>query len=508
VRVLLWHGWLLEGSGSNVYAARVAEALRRMGHDVLLLCQDPAPERMAFVDATGRVDANGPAGVRETGTLPADGRCLVLRPDIGSLLPVFVVDEYEGFEVKPFVDLTDTELESYLDRNARALRAAAAWHDPDAVLAGHAVPGAVVARRALGTGRYVAKVHGSDLEYAARAQPRLAALTKEGLEGARRVVGTTRDVLARAAEFAPSVASRSLVVAPGVEVGRFRPRPRAEALMTAAAMLEEDRATARGRPASAGEQVLAAIRDGPVEALTELAGRYDQSAPDRGAPAGLRALASRGLPLAGYLGKLIPQKGVDLFVQAVALLPAGAGGLVIGFGASREHLEGLAAALDLGSPEAAERLGAALPLQVELSSGQVEGARGLRERLWFTGRLDHRYAPFALAALDVLVVPSVLEEAFGMVAAEGAACGALPLLARHSGLAEVAEALEAEVGRTGLFSFGPGPGASERIAAGIERLLALPVPERDELRAAVSAFVGRHWTWDRTAQQLLAAARD
>ena len=42
--------------------------------------------------------------------------------------------------------------------------------------------------------------------------------------------------------------------------------------------------------------------------------------------------------------------------------------------------------------------------------------------------------------LDVLVVPSVMHEAFGMVAVEGAAAGALPLVARHSGLAEIGRA--------------------------------------------------------------------
>ena len=83
---------------------------------------------------------------------------------------------------------------------------------------------------------------------------------------------------------------------------------------------------------------------------------------------------------------------------------------------------------------------------------RAAGARGVT----FTGRLDHRYAPDALAAMDVQVVPSILSEAFGMVAAEGAAAGALPLVARHSGLAEVAAALESEVGRPGLFSFEPG----------------------------------------------------
>jgi len=32
VRILLWHGWILEGSGSNVVTARTAEVFRAAGH--------------------------------------------------------------------------------------------------------------------------------------------------------------------------------------------------------------------------------------------------------------------------------------------------------------------------------------------------------------------------------------------------------------------------------------------------------------------------------------------
>ena len=41
-------------------------------------------------------------------------------------------------------------------------------------------------------------------------------------------------------------------------------------------------------------------------------------------------------------------------------------------------------------------------------------------------------------------MPSIFPEAFGMVAAEAAAAGSPPLVARHSGLEEIAEGLEAE----------------------------------------------------------------
>jgi glycosyltransferase involved in cell wall biosynthesis len=109
----------------------------------------------------------------------------------------------------------------------------------------------------------------------------------------------------------------------------------------------------------------------------------------------------------------------------------------------------------------------------------------------------------ALAAADVLVVPSVIPEAFGMVAVEGASAGCLPLVARHSGLAEVADALEAHVDRPGLFGFRPGAGAAHRLAEGIRSLVSLPRQQRDELRREVSSFARRTWTWDRTAAQLI-----
>src|SRR5688572_5592490 len=145
MRILVWHGWLLEGAGSNVYTARIVETWRGQGHDVLLLCQEPHPERYPFIDLA--IDSG------ELGSLGAsaelEGRVLLVRPDIGELLPVFVYDEYEGFRVKTFVDLTDGELERYLDANVAVLREAAGWHGSEVVIAGHALPGPVIARRAL-----------------------------------------------------------------------------------------------------------------------------------------------------------------------------------------------------------------------------------------------------------------------------------------------------------------------------------------------------------------------
>ena len=506
VRILVWHGWLLEGSGSNVATARIVEVWRAQGHDVLLLCQERHPERYRWIDATGTVDVR--RGISALTSNPdastSSGRCVLLRPEIGPLLPVFVVDHYEGFDdVRSFVDVSERELEDYLRANVEALRMAAEIHRPDVAVVGHGIPGAAIGRRALGPGTYVAKIHGSDLEYAIRPDARYRSLAREGLEAARAIVGPSIDVLGRCTDLVP-VATPVRVVPPGVDVAAFRPRVRSEALYEVAARLDDDAARTRGRPTAFDadvERALDARDGGAIDALFE---RYDEDAPEPEAADRLRRLAEREGPVVGYLGKLIPQKGVELFLEALPGLRHDAAALVVGFGSDRDWLAALLVALRRGDRDAVAWLRDTGGLPVDPVT--IPHAPWQGPDVTFTGLLDHRYAPGALAAMDVQVVPSILEEAFGMVAAEGAAAGALPLVARHSGLAEVAAALETDVGRPRLFSFEPGAGAVRRLAEGIDELLSLPVSERDELRRAVSSFVGNHWTWERTAAKLLAAA--
>jgi glycosyltransferase involved in cell wall biosynthesis len=504
MRILLWHGWLLEGSGSNVATARVAEHLRAAGHDVLVLCQERHPDRYPWIDAFGTIGDDGPSTLSDNATTNAAGRCVLLRPRIGSTIPVFVVDRYEGFDrVTRFVDLSDDDLESYLRPNVDALRAAAGWHGTEITFTGHAIPGAAIGRRALGPGRYVAKIHGSDIEYAVRIQERYRELAREGLEAARAVVGPTVDVLSRCSALVPGIEGLLRTVAPGVEVSAFRPRPRNEALEEAADLLHADPDTARGRPSSADAEAERALDARDAGALDALPETYDQAVPEPDAAPRLRRLAGTTGPIVGYLGKLIPQKGVELMLQGHRGARLAAHGLVVGFGSYREWLAALAIALERRDGSALHWLRDVREMPVEAA----DPARDAGERdVTFTGRLDHRYAPRALAAMDVMVVPSILPEAFGMVAAEGAAAGALPLVARHSGLGEVGSALEAAIGRPGLLTFDPGPGAVGRLAAGLDRVLELPVAERAELRRGVSVFVGREWTWERTAAGLLEAA--
>ena len=358
VRIVVWHGWLLEGSGSNVATARIVEVWRAAGHDVLLLCQERHPERYRWIDAHGTIDRDGPSELEpNTDVASAPGRCVLLRPDIGATLPVFVVDHYEGFEtVRSFVDLSDEELGSYLRTNVEALRAAAGFHDAEIAFVGHGIPGAAIGGRALGPGRYVAKIHGSDLEYAIRPQERYRELAREGLEAAHAVVGPSIEALERCAELVPEMRDLARVVPPGVDVAAFRPRPRVEALREVAARLDDDPGKATGRPSSLDAEVERALDARDAKALDALFDRYDEDVPEPDAPSRLRTLAREDGPIVGYLGKLIPQKGAELLLEAQPALRHETAALVVGFGSDRDWLAALTIALRRGDRAALEWL--------------------------------------------------------------------------------------------------------------------------------------------------------
>jgi glycosyltransferase involved in cell wall biosynthesis len=520
MRVLIFHGYLLEGTGSNVYNARLAAALVELGHEVHLLCQDRHPDRQPFVDAFGDWE-QGELRVRE---LRADPRCTVYRPDIGALLPVYVADVYEGIEARTFAECDDEELGRYLAANVAAVREVAARVRPDLALANHLIMGPAILARALDDVPYAVKVHGSALEYTVKPQPeRFLPFAREGLAGARAVLVGSRHTAHSlwAALEDPQLPARTRLGPPGVDVHRFRPVPAGEAptaLQDGAGSL-----AARLRAAAA----------------TREPGSQDTGAFARDELAAARALerlaalaAAQPIRPVAFVGKLIVSKGVDLLLAAWPLVLAqdpDATLLVIGFGAYRRTLERLLSALAGDQLEEAieiARAGRALegetadaPLRhllaflLELDGERREryfrAARGLPERVIFTGRLEHDELAELLPTCEALVVPSTFPEAFGMVAAEGAACGALPVSAAHSGLAEVSEVLARAVPSevAPWLSFAVDDRAVTALAACLTSWLLADADLRARTRSGLVATVREHWSWEGVARRVIAAAQ-
>jgi glycosyltransferase involved in cell wall biosynthesis len=204
--------------------------------------------------------------------------------------------------------------------------------------------------------------------------------------------------------------------------------------------------------------------------------------------------------------------------------------VVVGFGAYREGLQQLLAALASGDIERAKEIArAGRSLEGEAAEARplahllafLQGLSGdarerylaaaapLQERVVLSGRLDHDELADLLPACEAIVVPSTFPEAFGMVAAEAAACGVLPISAAHSGLAEVSAALARSVPEdvAGLLSFPVDDSAVEALAARVVGWLQADQPVRDRARGGLVATVRERWSWEGVARGVIAAAR-
>ena len=298
----------------------------------------------------------------------------------------------------------------------------------------------------------------------------------------------------------PDLPARTRLGPPGVDVHTFEPLPRAEAA---------ERLHALGRR---------------LEGATAAWGG------EAGAAAALQSLDPGRDRIVSYVGKLIVSKGVDLLLAAwplVALEVPEARLCVVGFGTYRDGLQRLMRTLadgdmagarevaargrelEGGPPGELAHLAAFLDgLDGDRHAAYLRAAPGAFERVHFTGRLEHGDLPDLLPACEAQVVPSTFPEAFGMVAAEAACCGALPLSASHSGLAEVTARLEPVVapGVRELLSFRVGPGAVEEIAAKLVRWLSLGPQERARAAAALAASAREQFGWESVAEGVIAGA--
>jgi glycosyltransferase involved in cell wall biosynthesis len=438
MNILICHGYMLRGTGSNIYNASLAPALARLGHEVHLLCQDREVEL---------------EGVE------------IHNPDIGGLLPVYVKDPYEGFEVKAFPELTEAELDRYVEANVAAVRAVAAEAGGiDAAVASHLVMGPAILARA-DVSPFAAKIHGSALEYTVKPHPRFLPYAEEGMRAAPGVlVGSrhTAESLWAALPDVPDLEAKTRLGPPGVDTETFRPlEPRPNAS-----------------------------------------------------------------PLVVFVGKLIVSKGVDLLLAAWPLVRAGhpdARLQIAGWGEYEGGLRRLLGALDRGDLEDARevaRLGRALeggeegPLPIlggflaDPPPGYLDAARGMAGSIELIGRLEHDEVAELLPRAEALVMPSTFPEAFGMVAAEAAACGALPVSAAHSGMLEVSRELSAALPPTSskLTTFTVSRTAIVEIAARLDAWLALPEAERSAAREALAETARRLWSWEGVARGVIAAS--
>jgi glycosyltransferase involved in cell wall biosynthesis len=539
--ICILHGYLLEGSGSNLWTREIARSLCQQGEIVHLMAQENHPERYDFITEFRRYHPDGTAETPYRSAGRYSGRCVLHKPILGDLLPVYVHDEYEEFaRVVPMVELTEPEIEDYLDRNVRVLLRVVRENRITALHANHSVLMSVVAQRvAEVTGiPYAIFPHGSALEYVVKRDARFLRRAREAFGSASIVFTIGDEIRQRVRDGIPGVTGmeekfRDLHL--GVDTGRFEPIRREARPGNIAHLRDTLERVPRGRTSAQTRRLRSSLYGGmPAAEMIGVfaeARAFDGKLPDADLESKLELIDWVREPTLLYVGRLIASKGVHSVLAALPLLLSERPDLrllVVGHGPLREPLEAMLWAFEHGDRQMVDLIARRGRLLEDAHQGRHDAAdleelalflTGLAERgelesyfeaarrcvrpdrVIFTGYLDHSRLRFLFPCCDAAVFPSVVKEAGPLVFLEALASGSFPVGTDFAGMRasidSIADALPNDVVETMRISSDPA-----RTVEDIVRNVPLALELAERYRDALHRVARDRYDWSAIARKL------
>ena len=516
-RVLIVHGYLLTGTGSNLFVNNLCRSLVKRGHSVTLVCQEPSPDRFEFISRAYQFcPDNHSLTCLFTRSTRHAGDCDFYRPDIGGLLPVYVYDHYDGYAVKEYPTLSQSEIEEYVARNTRALDYLLSCSPYDLIISNHTImqPVYVARARAEYSGPlHFMVMHGSCLNFSIRKSPALRKYALEGINDAHRIVFGSSHSKSEFLEFfsdLPGLEAKTAIIPAAVDVSEFRP-------------LESSQADRYG-------SFLAklASRRAPPD------GQYDEKR--------LFSINPQDDPIVLYYGKYLWTKGLQFLVAAMPFVTQRyphAKLILVGYGSLHSYVRALVGALKTGDRRAfaamltrpseyiaglsgeesrhLERLSAGLMSLLgdeARAAGYFSAGQMTARNTFLTGPMDHNELSDLIPCADLTVAPSVFPESFGMVAVEALASGVIPIQTNHSGFRDVIRVYEKEFKEL-LTAAGTKPldlnenlvpAMAANILGLLCRIQGMSPEERADVRSRAHALADRHYSWDSMATRYLEEA--
>lgn len=466
INILFWHGYYLHGSGSNIFALNISRELSKQ-HRVFLFSQENNFEYIEGVKNFITLDERG--DTKDERSFSSTGFTAV-RPHIGELLPVFVYDDYEGFKVKITPDLTNEELERYIEHNVISLVSFIEKNNVDIIYANHFAIAPYIMKKVkeiTGTS-YIIIGHGSSLNYTVAKDERYMELSYEGFLDAESIVIQSEYIKKRCKEVYGKYKSffdepKIKIVPAGVNLEQFKTDFTKEQFNEIA----RRKVLSSKGTTSLVNKILFEKAQGEtcIENLYELILDTEKNADYREFDRDLvEKIPEIGEDEKGicYVGKLIISKGVQLLIMSLPYIFRESPKTVvsiIGYGKFRYPLELLSNALISGNKNLVEMIienGRYLenghekePLELckefweklrengKINEYMELASRIPKDKVVFTGKLDHDTLPYILQQNHMITIPSIFPESFGMVCAEGMALGLVPVTMNHSGLKEV-----------------------------------------------------------------------
>ncbi len=518
--IAILHGYLLEGSGSNLWTRSIIESLCDNGETVHLVCQENYPEIYEFISEAILYRLNGDRGTILKRKSPYSGRCIMHKPELGKTLPVYVTDKYEEFtDVRPMIDLSNEELDNYLQINVKTLQQVVVENNINALLANHAVLMSVVAQQVakLQNIHYAIMPHGSAIEYAVKKDKRFFNYAESAFNDAQRIYVIGKEIRSRVNNLfplIPDIDPKMIDLNLGVNTSLFnlvKVSDRSENISKLCSLLKD---VQRGKTEGQSQRLVKGLSTGIsknelIESI-KASSAYNAKLTDKNAEEKLQMIDWENEKIILFVGRLIANKGLHSIVAAMPEIldvEPNVRLIVVGHGPQRETLEAMIWAFEnnhIGLVKNIIKWGRELEEhgdthleEFQLYFDHLEKTGELdnyfdkaqkhinKDRVVFTGYLTHRELRYLFPACDVAIFPSVVAEAGPLVFLEAMASGCFPIGTYFAGMGasidSVSYAIPPEI--VDLMKLSPNAGQTVRdIVTHVKSALYVDETYKDKLR--------------------------
>jgi glycosyltransferase involved in cell wall biosynthesis len=482
--ICILHGYLLEGSGSNLWTRSIIQSLCRDGETVHLLCQENHPELYDFIATVHYYHSDGSDEIQLERDVPYSGRCIMHKPYIGDTLPVYVWDQYEEFsDVQPMIKLDNDSLENYLTHNVKILIRIVEQYKVSVLHVNHAVLMSVVAKRVFDelSVPFAIMPHGSAIEYAVKKDPRFFTYALEAFTKADRIYVIGKELRQRVNTLFPDIGNLENKIFDlnlGVDTSLFQPIDRKDRYRNIELLCQKAGKVSLGKKTEMSKQLqeglFPEIKQSQLMELIHKTTSYNPKKADHNLESRLKSIDWKNNQIILFVGRLIISKGIQAIIAALPEIlekNPQARLVVVGHGPLREPLEAFLWALENGARQLVLNIidwGSNLegsgnqPLNAMQSYFiNLEQKRELdayfnsaqkyisHESVIFTGYLTHQKLRYLFPTSDVALFPSVVAEAGPLVFLEAMASGCFPVGTYFAGMAasidSVAESIPADV---------------------------------------------------------------
>ena len=459
MKIGIFHGYELSGSGSNQATRYLARALACTGHEVHVLCREPRPASIDFLDKAIQWDNFGQFKILFEKEGNKKGACILHQLPLPPVNAVYITDTQRPGNVKAFSALTDKELKEYHRFVVNSLQSVLKAHPVDILHNNHIVYQPVAAAEVCeGLGiPFIIYPRGSAIEYTIRHDKRYLELARDPILKADGLIVGNNEVRDRIINLYPDhrdeILSKTEIVGIGVDTSLFLP---VEIQQRKQSIEKIYRYTPfNGKSPELSQELYSRLDEGEINAVNDYQNAYQIKQPDSNLVDKLQKIPWESKILV-FVGATIVGKGLQTIIVALPFIlkkHPDTHLVVVGSGVSRELFEALVYAIAKKNETLLDTLvekGYDLdPIELSGPWSDVKSflsdnnnktelfANGstLLEHVHFLGHLDHDLLRYVFPCSNVGFFPSIVPEAYANVLFESLSNGVFPMASYFSGLA-------------------------------------------------------------------------